>query len=389
MQNNNNHAAARKVAGMLRDAAAVGAAATSVFVIASIAYGSFIDLFTYWPIAGLATVAVIAAVLTIIDLGLRQFFPFWLDLAVSGQMFSNWRTILFGSMLLGLIIFQAFSSATLSWMGRQDVAEVVVKEPETTDVADLKLTLEQSSAGKIGAIQEDLRAIRQDIRETEKAIEANNGKLVTLARDGNGWAQSKLSKLKDSATRNARKNLDAKEALLTDLQRQESEILTATLSGAVAENETKVSRYQEVRQRNENYAGYFGVSCTGVFLLLSMLLALWPEEGETTATPQRETPKRSSTTPRPQRTETPPVAVAERTVVTPFATGRNGATGEAQRNGATQRSETGNVSAQLSTARANLRAYRSKEKRGDGNPETIQAGLQRWAAEVERLENMA
>ena len=268
------------LAWRLRDVASASGALTGAFVIWSITYGKLLSAFGSAIPAFVVSAIVCVVVLFVIDYGLRTFFPALLE---SGDALkgNGWRGPVFMLLMLCVVGFQVVSTTSLSWNSATDVVDAVYEEPETVDAAGTYATLTGAQAAKVAQLEKRAKEIESSIKAEEKKVDAANPKLKQMIKEGNGWAPGELAKRKSKATRSMREELTQTHKLTTQVLSEDQKMIETVVAQQTQLNTSRINRYEETRSRNTNYVGYFGVSCTILFLLLSVLLHVWPDGKET------------------------------------------------------------------------------------------------------------
>lgn len=260
-----------------REVAALGGAVTGITVMWGMVYFNVAEATGSQFVGGIAAVVGTLVGLFIIDFSYRRNFPYVADLIVSGQAFRNWRILIFTLLLLLLSAAQMVSSAFLSWEGRKDVAEGIIKAPELQDVASVKVAADKTTSAKIREVKSQITALDWDIREREKAVEKSYPAFVEKIRAGSdkwGWYAKQLDKKKAESVgtlRQERANLSEALSELVGSQAASDKLLLETVAG---ENRAKLSQYSEKKARNMRFLGFFGVGCLGVVAFVSIMLSL-------------------------------------------------------------------------------------------------------------------
>ncbi len=168
----------------------------------------------------------------------------------------------------------------LDWGTIQNVRAPIAagqRQIEKTDVAEKTGVLNAEMSATLIPIRTRIKEVQAAISSAEKRVGAENPKLVDLAKDGNGWAQSKLRTLKNKATATDRQELDKLNKSLNSTIEETTGAVTATAATLNAEN----ARIDQVNAQNQaslsNMVFLFGgwlklltVACR-VFLVLSFL----------------------------------------------------------------------------------------------------------------------
>jgi hypothetical protein len=412
-----------------QNAAAIGGAITGMSIVATVGYAGLSE---YLPkfVALLLTTGAVIMVLFVVDYGLRKTLPLGFDLLISGQWFRDWRTGAFLALLLSFNFIQAFSSIKLSWEGRKEAVAAIQQAPELDDVVQLKRQVDQTGSAKIRAMDSEVEKLRKDIARKEQEIKKmypSYVEKIDAGQDKWAWYADQLSAKKES------KELDALENQLTALLsartkaiEAETETAKRTIANIASTNTAKWGEYEISKTRNMQYIGYFGAGCTFILIITSLMLSLLGQSNVTeieqkniispirrtdTATPPHVAPAVAKTddfsTQRAieqLRAETLRIK-AQQEAQREETKRRNATTATTQRNEKKERNEkpatpekpvTNGVAAnlddavlveaQLQKARNNLRAYESKQRRNEGNPETLRKGVAKWTKVIKELE---
>lgn len=409
-----------------RNAAAIAAAITSMTIVGTVAYTGFAE---YLPrfVAFVLAAGAIAMVAFVIDYGLRKTLPLGFDLLISGQWFRDWRTGAFLALLLSFNFIQAYSSVKLSWEGRKEAVAAIQQAPQLEDIAQTKRQVDQTGSAKIRAMDSEISKIRKDIERKESEVERLHPTYIDRIKSGSdkwGWYAKQLDAMKKSKTSKLQSELTALISARTNAINAETETAQLTVSNIAATNTAKWDEYEISKTRNMTYIGYFGAGCTLVVVVISLMLSLLGQSNVV------EIEQKSVLSPirKVQHIATPPHVAPAVAQQDDFSTQRAiemlqaetlriKAEQEAQRNAATQRNATPQrnekqkrnepsatsakpvsngvtaisddallIESELKKARNNLRAYESKKRRNEGNPETLQRGVAKWAQRVDELE---
>lgn len=291
-----------------REVAAMGGAATGITVIWGMVFFSVADATGSNFVGGVAAIVGIAIGLFIIDFSYRRNFPYVADLIVSGQAFKSWRLGLFTFLLLVLSGAQMVSSAFLSWEGRKDVAEGIIKAPELEDVASVKVASDKTSSAKIREVKAQISKLDTKISEIEKQVEENHPTYMEKIRSGEdkwGWYAGQLDKKKTKAVgtlRQERANLSEGLAVLVGNQSEADKVMIQAIA---SQNQTKIDQYSIKKERNMRFLGYFGVGCLAFVAFISVMLSLIgysdieEVDMKQTKSPFRQTPQALPTSPPP------------------------------------------------------------------------------------------
>lgn len=262
---------------LTREVATIGGAVTGVTVIWGMIYFNVADA-TGSPFVGtVAAIVGIAVGLFIIDFSYRRNFPYVADLIVSGQAFRNWRIFLFTVFLLLLSGAQMVSSGLLSWEGRKDVAEGIIRAPELQDVASIKVASDKTTSAKIREVKAQLAAIDRDIRQKEKDVERNYPVYMQKIRSGSdkwGWYAKQLDKLKYQSVGNLRQERENLSKALSELVGTQAASDRLVIESVANANKAKLQQYSDKKERNMRFLGYFGVGCLAIVAFVSIMLSL-------------------------------------------------------------------------------------------------------------------
>lgn len=387
-----------------RDVAALVGALTSITVIWAIVFNNVMDIFHNPIVSGIFAIAAIAGVLFVVDWGLRADLSYAFDLLLSGKFWQNWRLTVFLVLLMGFNVVRSGVTITLSWQGRKDVVTAITENPELENVAAAKAQLDAASARKIASLEANIKELQSSIKAAEAG--AGNAALRTLAASGNGWAKNELARYKARASATYRKQLTTAQATYTEVLQADTRTAAVAVEALAKSNDEKLSIYHEITTRNMAYLGYFGAGCTGVVILISLMLSL-------VNVAEQETPQYNKRT--KVNDVAPNVAPA---AATEYDVARNlqliNAALNEMRNIVPQRATDSNVAGANSVAtrvqqpevvtvdttdkkaikaaiqktRATLRAYQSKQRNGEGNSATNANGIRKAEAEIARLEAM-
>ncbi len=112
--------------------------------------------------------------------------------------------------------------------------------------------------------------LKEEIRQTEAAVEAANPRLVQLARQGNTWAAKRLAREKQKATK-------ATKGELEKAQRLHTEALQASINSkneAAALHAKKISSSEQTARNLATMYFYGGLFAKGLIVLLNVFLVL-------------------------------------------------------------------------------------------------------------------
>lgn len=279
-------------------AAQVGAGATSVMIVAVVAYARWLEVLP--PIwAKIATAAVVVLFLLVVEGGLKTFTPFGLDELLSfrlrheeGRGKKLYRAAF---MLVCLLLIGGLGLGTLgtSWIGRHDMAEVATPPPQTADLASITARqehlisrMDSSFEAKLANLREtEAQRIKQAKAEAARLLEnakrSMGTRMYELYQDGNGWAEQQLS----SSMRRAqvegeqliRDQVEAVERMEEEKRRymtlQNAE-LRDRFESVEGQNQEKLQTWESKYDRNSALIGYFGIGCTLIFFVCQVLLSL-------------------------------------------------------------------------------------------------------------------
>lgn len=260
-----------------REVAAIGGAVTGVTVIWGMIYFNVADATGSHFVGAVAAIVGIAVGLFIIDFSYRQNFPYVADLIVSGQAFRNWRIFLFTVFLLLLSAAQMISSGLLSWEGRKDVAEGIIRAPELQDVASIKVASDKTTSSKIREVKAQISAIDRDITRKEKEVERTHPTYMQKINSGSdkwGWYARQLSDKKDKSVGSLRQERANLSEALSELVGNQSASDRLVIESVASQNQAKLQQYSDKKERNMRFLGYFGVGCLGVVAFVSIMLSL-------------------------------------------------------------------------------------------------------------------
>lgn len=260
-----------------REVAALGGAVTGITVMWGMVYFNVAEATGSRFVGTVAAVVGILVGLFIIDFSYRRNFPYVADLIVSGQAFRNWRILIFTLLLLLLSGAQMVSSAFLSWEGRKDVAEGIIRAPELQDVTSIKVAADKTTSAKIREVKSQIAALDQDIREREKAVEKTYPAFVEKIQSGSdkwGWYAKQLDKKKAESVGTLRQERANLSDALSELVGNQAASDRLLIESVASENKAKLSQYSEKKDRNMKFLGFFGVGCLGVVAFVSIMLSL-------------------------------------------------------------------------------------------------------------------
>lgn len=260
-----------------REVASIGGAATGVTVMWGLAYFTVADA-TGSRLVGTAAAAVGSLVgLFIMDFSYRRNFPYVADLIVSGQAFKNWRIFLFTFFLLLLSMAQMASSGLLSWEGRKDVAEGIIRAPDLADIAAIKVAADKSTSAKIREVKAEIASLAREISEREKEVEKSYPAFVEKIKAGSdkwGWYAKELDKKKGQSVGSLRQQHANLSEALSELVGSQSASDKLVIESVAIQNTAKMQQFSDKKDRNMRFLGYFGVGCLFVVAFVSIMLSL-------------------------------------------------------------------------------------------------------------------
>lgn len=259
---------------LVRNLAAIGGALTGLAVVASVIYDGVFGLTQNTAFAYVVCFVLCVFAILIIDFSYRKNIQYSFDLIITGKGFKNWKTGLFTLLLFALAVGQGFTSLMLSYEGRKDMVEALQKEPDLVDELSVKTQLEQQTDSKLSKLRDELSKLQADKEKAEKTVYDNNQKLVALVNQGNGWARNKLSKLVERATDNFNRQIDKKNTLIDNTLSQDNRMIQQMTMTTITRNNTNLSHFHQIKERNMVFVGYFGAGCVVIVFIVSLLLSL-------------------------------------------------------------------------------------------------------------------
>lgn len=259
---------------LVRNLAAIGGALTGLAVVGSVIWDGVFGLTQNTIFAYIVVFVLCVFAVLIIDFSYRKNIQYSFDLIITGKGFKNWKTGLFTLLLFGLAVGQGFTSLMLSYEGRKDMVEALQKQPTIVDELSVKSALEQQTDSKLSKLRAELSKLQSDRYKAEKAVYDNNKKLVGLVNQGNSWASNKLSKLVERATDNLNRQIADKNDLIDNIQSQDNRMIQQMTMTTINRNNTTLSQFHEIKERNMIFVGYFGAGCVVIVFVISLLLSL-------------------------------------------------------------------------------------------------------------------
>lgn len=259
---------------LVRNLAAIGGALTGLAVVGSVIYDGVFGLTQNTVFAYIVVFVLCIFAILIIDFSYRKNIQYSFDLIITGKGFKNWKTGLFTILLFVLAAGQGFTSLLLSYEGRKDMVEALQKQPDLVDELSIKSALEQQTDGKLSKLRDELSKLQAKRDKAEKAVYDNNKKLVALVNQGNTWASNKLSKLVERATDNLDRQIDNKNTLIDNTLSQDNRMIQQMTMTTITRNNTNLSHFHEIKERNMIFVGYFGAGCVVIVFVISLLLSL-------------------------------------------------------------------------------------------------------------------
>ena len=260
-----------------REVAAIGGAVTGVTVIWGMMYFNVADATGSRFVGSLAAVVGIVVGLFIIDFSYRRNFPYVADLIVSGQAFKNWRIFTFTFLLLLLSAAQMVSSGLLSWEGRKDVAEGIIKPPELENIASIKVASDKATSAKIREVKSQLASLDRDIREREKSVEKSYPAYTDKIKSGAdkwGWHATQLEKKKEQAVGSLRQERGKLSEALSELVGTQAASDRLVVESVANQNQAALLQFSNKKDRNMRFLGFFVVVCLAIVAFVSIMLSL-------------------------------------------------------------------------------------------------------------------
>lgn len=260
-----------------REVAAIGGAVTGITVMWGMIYFNVVDTTGSKLVGTLAALVGISVGLFIIDFSYRRNFPYVTDLIVSGQAFKSWRIFLFTMLLLMLSVAQIASSGFLSWEGRKDVAEGIIKAPELQDVASIKVASDKTTSAKIREVKAQIASLDRAIRRKEKEVEKSHPTYTDKIKSGAdkwGWYANQLEKKKAQSVGTLRQEKSDLSKALSELVGNQAQADKLVVESIAMQNQAKMEQYSSKKARNMNFLGYFGVGCLAIVAFITIMLSL-------------------------------------------------------------------------------------------------------------------
>lgn len=198
--------------------------------------------------------AAACAVAFITDFAFRNFLTealFWPFALFHPQV---WSQIMDGHRYFSVIKFLKWSAICaivaglfwIDWGTMQNARNPIAasqRKIETTDISSMTGEMTEEMNGLLAPIKARISEVEKTISKKEGRVEAENPKLITLIKSGNGWARKELAKQKARATKK-----DAQE--LASLNEKYNEVLSGTSSVITSSVQMKTEENAKIQAAN-------------------------------------------------------------------------------------------------------------------------------------------
>lgn len=268
-----------------RNLAIIGGAISGITVIWTVLFAQFSGGLEGYSagklLAGFLATGLTLLVVYVIDYGTKVDLPYALDLLFSGRAFRdlkhNWRVLLFALILLSFNFIRLGFTAAIDWYGRGDMISVVMHKPLSRNVVALKDSLSKATVATVAGLASDIKELKRQLRQVERQVATENPELAKNIRDKKdkwGWNAGELRRRKDKATKPIHAKIAAKEALYAERLAAEGKVADALTLSALSDNEAAQAEYNDKHHRLSFGVGVFGAGCSGIVLVVSIMLAL-------------------------------------------------------------------------------------------------------------------
>lgn len=176
--------------------------------------------------------------------------------------------------ILTAIVGALFYGDWVSVQALRDPFADQAKKKEKTDVTAYTASLGDELNAAVAPLASQMKALERKIAAAEKRVEAGNPGLLSLKKEGNGWAGSELSKQKDKATRDDRKELNKITASYNEALAGNAALLGAATGTVVQENQAADSDNSNQKQSLSTLYFMSGAGAKALSVLLRIFLVV-------------------------------------------------------------------------------------------------------------------